>query len=51
MKKTQPIHPLTDLDVTAQSLLPRPNTSTGFLYALLLAATCALSVLSVFFFR
>lgn len=44
------IRELTDMDAARQFLLPDSFLS-GFLYALLLAATLALSVLSVIFFR
>lgn len=43
------IRKLTDTDVAVDLLLPIPFLS-GFLYALLLTATLALSVLSVIFF-
>ena len=45
------IQRLTDLDETVQHLLPLSNSSYGFLYAILLTATLALSILSVVFFR
>lgn len=43
------IRQLTDTDVAVDLLLPGSFLS-GFLYAVLLTATLALSVLSVFFF-
>ena len=42
---------MTDLDETVQHLLPFSQSSYGFLYALLLSATLALSILSVIFLR
>ena len=44
------IRALTDTDVAGQLLLPDSSLS-GILYAILLAATLVLSVLSVIFFR
>jgi hypothetical protein len=50
MKPEDRIRPMTDLDGTVAHLLPFSENSSGFLYAVLLTATLALSVLSVIFF-
>ena len=46
MDKLRNISPLTDLDETVEHLLPQPRISSC-IYSFLLAATLALSVLSV----
>lgn len=50
MEREPRMQSLTDLDVTVRHLLPDSFTPSGFLYAILLAATLVLSVLSVFYF-
>ncbi len=49
MEPENRIRQLTDMDVAADILLP-DSILSGFLYALLLAATLSLSILSVIFF-
>ncbi|MBQ3742868.1 MAG: hypothetical protein II858_03330 [Bacteroidales bacterium] len=50
MEPENRIQRMTDLDGTVAHLLPFSENSSGFLYAILLTATLALSVLSVIFF-
>jgi len=50
MERRQSIQRLTEQDVAAWNLLPFSRTSSGFLYAFLLAATLGLSILSVILF-
>ncbi len=50
MERGQSIQRLTEQDVAAWNLLPFSRTSSGFLYAFLLAATLGLSILSVILF-
>jgi len=50
MEREHRIQRLTEQDVAALNLLPPSRNSSGFLYALLLAATLGLSVLSVILF-
>lgn len=45
------IRRLTEQDVAARNLLPPSRTSSGSIYAILLTATLALSILSVFLFH
>lgn len=50
MENTNRIRRLTEQDVADRYLLPLSQSSLGFIYALLLTATLALSILSVFLF-